>query len=263
MKPVALETIMAAGSVTSIEFFFNNRLAYDIPRGPFPSSNAWLSAYLQTVTRELEANLATPQEDEDEEDLESRRFALEACGKLQAAIAIILPMRGDLEDTALTHHDLNENNILISPSGIITAIIDWEAIIARPLWAATVLPLCFADTTTWPGPQPDKVDYSQESPNSIEMRRLMEDDRDTQGIESRYWGNLECFEKIRMIGVYEETMRKLYPKWNQVVAEAGLKRDLLEAIGLLSLETCSRRIAKWADQVAAGGKQRLDGFQSR
>ncbi|KAK0758527.1 hypothetical protein N5P37_008926 [Trichoderma harzianum] len=134
----ASQSTAAPGRLVSTEFFMGDHLTYDIPRGPFRSSYDWLNAILTIIIRHQTLVL---EKSEDEDDIEDAEDILPVAQTLLALLPKVSPP--DLttsESSALQHHDLNLNNILVNEQGEVTAVLDWEYVSALPLWMLTQMP---------------------------------------------------------------------------------------------------------------------------
>lgn len=115
-------TEVALSVLVSPEFFTGGPPHYDnIPRGPFRSSHDWLSAVLGVILRHQTAILETSK---DEDDIEDAEKVSSVARKLLAHLPTIFPpttLEEPEEATALYHHNLHLNNILVDEQGKITA----------------------------------------------------------------------------------------------------------------------------------------------
>ncbi|KAK0639822.1 phosphotransferase enzyme family-domain-containing protein [Cercophora newfieldiana] len=232
------------GLLVSPGFFMGEHLHYDIPRGPFRSSHDWLCTELNIILQHQAAILKTS---DDEDDIEDAENALSAAQKLLALVPSVFP--SDLEEpeaTALYHHDLHLNNILVDDHGKITAVLDWECVSAMPLWMTANLPKFLEGPEREEEPNPDgylDAKAGQEPPLGGREKN-----------ELYYIHQME-YEATQLRKVYIARLKELWPGWPMEESHAEI--DMFHAI-----EQCdgiwAKRVGRWADRMLNGEKIRFD-----
>ena len=130
-------------------FFWNDHLSLNIPRGPFATSREWLAASLaiknndcdriaQRIAQEKLTGALDEDDDDDDDDNEFARVLIE---RLTQLLPKLFPRTDDhLEDFALRHDDIHEQNILVDAPGQLTALVDWECVSYVHFWKACQIP---------------------------------------------------------------------------------------------------------------------------
>ncbi|KAF5963801.1 aminoglycoside 3'-phosphotransferase/choline kinase domain-containing protein [Fusarium bulbicola] len=248
----APEAVITPGRMVSHEFFMGDHLTYDVPRGPFLSTHDWLSALLAIIIRHQKLVL---EKSEDEDDIEDAEEILPVAQSLLALLPKIFPpdlSRAEL--SALHHHDLNLNNILVDEQGELTAVIDWECVSALPLWMLKQVPKFLDDEPREDEPQRDK--YGNETPEEAaeeEVRRNDPDYLDNEGKNELYWIHKMEYETTQLRKVYHARLDNLCPAW---VEENHLKDDFYEAVSQCD-GLWKKRVHRWAECIEKGESVRL------
>ncbi|KAK4644030.1 hypothetical protein QC761_0048400 [Podospora bellae-mahoneyi] len=207
---------VSPGLLVSHEFFMGDHLYYDIPRGPFRSSHDWLSAVLNIIIVHQTAVLEKTDDEDEKEDAEE---ILPVARRLLALVPKVFPAHPDeAETTALYHHDLHLNNILVNEKGEITAVLDWESISAMPLWMATMVPKVLDEPVREEEPQlhmymdeiPEKCNDKNKCKNELYFIHRME------------------WETTQLRKVYNVTLRELWPEWS--LEESYVELDFFQAV---------------------------------
>lgn len=142
------------GRIVALPFVTGGRGLYEANRGPFETTKDFLSSYQKLVVKQIaDEDVVRPTnhsalaiEDagkieyaSDEASLSYTRWYtpanLELISKILSGLGRITSKLLDDEPvgpTQLFHHDLHENNLLVDDSGNITAVLDWEGIMAFP-----------------------------------------------------------------------------------------------------------------------------------
>jgi hypothetical protein len=224
--PEAPEATVAPGRMISHEFFEGDHLTYDIPRGPFLSTHDWLSAVLAIIIRHQNLVL---EKSKDEDDIENAEEILPIAQSLLAYLPKVFPP--DLnrpEPSALHHHDLHLDNILVDEQGELTAVIDWECVSALPLWKARQVPKFLDGKPREDEPQRDV--YADETPEEAAEEAGRRNDPgylDNEGKDELYWIHKMEYETTQLRKVYNAKLEELCPDW---VEENPLKDDFYEAV---------------------------------
>jgi aminoglycoside phosphotransferase (APT) family kinase protein len=123
--PLPDEPEFAIGPVTTIPFFYGDRLGLRNGRGAFETSSSYLTSLLHLhISATTNRKIAASANDEcDEDDISEFEDAISA------------------ETFSLFHDDISTNNILIDPTTHrITGIVDWECVSLQPSWEVVRVP---------------------------------------------------------------------------------------------------------------------------
>lgn len=225
------------GILVSPQFFVGDHLQYEVPRGPFLSSHDWLTTELDIILRHQNAVLESS---EDEDEIEDAENVLSAVQKLLPLVPRIFPSSLQTpEMTALYHHDLHLNNILVDDQGNITAVLDWECVSTMPRWMSARIPNFLE------GPN------REEEPNRDEYLGAQAETKQSEFQEKNelYYIHQMEYEATQLRKVYMARLRKL---WLECPLETSHDEvDLFQAI-----QQCdgiwAKRVWQWADRVHNG-----------
>lgn len=109
----------------------------------------------------------------DEDLIEDALEMLEVCETALRLVPRFFPTTAEQNaDHALSHHDLNQNNVILDPTTYgIVAIIDWEMICVLPRWDSFYYPKMFLDIEPVTEEEPPiPVDYNDENDYTIVRR---------------------------------------------------------------------------------------------
>ncbi|KAI1132013.1 phosphotransferase enzyme family-domain-containing protein [Nemania abortiva] len=233
---------LSPGPLVTHEFFLGKRLSYDVPRGPFRSSYAWLEAQLKIIVLE---QLAAIKKAEDEDDKEDAEEILLLARRLLSLLPKVFQISGeeDEEPTILWHDDLNLRNILVDDRGEITAIVDWECVSAMPAWVTTNMPKFLQGENRTE--EPIRENYMDETPEDRD-----ESDRDNEGKNPLYWGHLMEYEMTQLREVYGTRLRQSCPDWP--LRHSHTKIDFYEAVIQCNAGVFVRKVNKWINEIESG-----------
>lgn len=225
---------------------------YDIARGPFPSSHAWLSAQLSIIDK---GNTETLIVEEDEDEREDAEDSLRIADKLTKLLPKIFPpLQHPAEQTVLWHDDLSLANILVDDDGKATALIHWECVSCKPLWMTAEMPKFLVGKTREEEPDRDGYGDATEDGN----HGMGSDGLDGEGKTELYWVHLMEYDQTQLRKVYADKMKQLWPQWEtEEVASAGLKLDFYGAVGRCGAGWYLKRTERWIDAVESGSFPRL------
>lgn len=237
------------GRLVSRFFFWGDHFHYDIPRGPFPSSHDWLSAYIGIIRQEQTDTL---QNDDDEDVRADAESYLQVATKLIALLPKIFPpLQHPVERTVLWHDDLSLNNILVDADDAkVTAILDWECVSCQPLWAATEMPKFLLGPTR--EVEPVRDGYADDDSDDVGADGL-----DNEGKTELYWIHRMEYDMTRLRKVYKERMGRLVPWWEMEVLYGALKVDFLGAVARCAAGWRLKRVVRWIEAVEGGKYPRL------
>ncbi|KAL7913769.1 phosphotransferase enzyme family domain-containing protein [Trichoderma velutinum] len=187
---------------------------------------------------------------EDEDDIEDAEDILPVAQSLLALLPKIFP--SDLtspESSALHHHDLNLNNILLNEQGEVTAVLDWECVSALPLWMLTQMPK-FLDGEPRED-EPERNIYADETPEEATAeaeKRNDPDYLDNEGKNELYWIHQMEYEQTQLRKVYSARLKELCREW---VEESPLENDFYEAI-LQCDGIWKKMVGRWVERIEKG-----------
>lgn len=142
------------GKMTSPFFVSKRRLFKPSNRGPFRSSNEYITAKIQRqrdwIRTGVEiANSEDPDEidsDCDEDLIDQAPDMLNACNDVLEFVPSIFPPTETEKSYTLLRHDINPDNIILDPATHqIVGIIDWEMTCILPRWEAFQYPKLLID----------------------------------------------------------------------------------------------------------------------
>ncbi|KAL6822220.1 phosphotransferase enzyme family domain-containing protein [Trichoderma camerunense] len=187
---------------------------------------------------------------EDEDDIEDAEDILPAAQTLLALLPkVFSPDLTRSESSALQHHDLNLNNILVNEQGEVTAVLDWECVSALPLWMLTQMPKFLDGEPREDEPQRDI--YADETPEEAAPeadKRNDPDYLDNEGKNELYWIHKMEYEQTQLRRVYKARIKELCPEW---VEESPLQNDFYEAVSQCD-GIWKTKAGRWAERVEKG-----------
>ncbi|KAH9230898.1 hypothetical protein K456DRAFT_1751964 [Colletotrichum gloeosporioides 23] len=239
------------GRVVDYVFFCGINYNYDIPRGPFESSQEWLKSLLNIIIMEKTA------EAEDAET-ESDRDEPEAIAEVERKLLTVLPIVfADTESSQQTVPwipitDLED--ILIDDDGNITGLVNWNCVSTMSSWFLTQMP-SFLDGKVR-NQEPVREMYGNDNGDDWE-----DDSLDSEGKTILYWEPLMQFEQTKLRKLYTARIEKLRPGWSVEEERSGLKRDFLEAASRCRHLFHISAFRDWADSISRGELRRLQEFE--
>ncbi|KAK3332336.1 phosphotransferase enzyme family-domain-containing protein [Cercophora scortea] len=186
-------------------------------------------------------------EAEDPEDLEN---ALLIISKLNNHLNNFFPPNPNPapEPSIIFHDDLNRHNLLLSSTGVLTAVVDWECVSALPLFTACQYP-----------------PFLQGKPNEIEpIKHIYQHDEHGQ-VDEIYWEHLEYFELTQLRRFFLDEMRRLQPGWVEIFESrtSQRQRDFELAVAACDDPFMLRRILKWLADMEESGVENVPGLEER
>ncbi|CDF40406.1 unnamed protein product [Chondrus crispus] len=235
------QTKFRVGQIVSNEFFWDDRSTQDFPRGPFRSSRSWLHARL-LVHRHESKDIIETSRDEDDIDM------AEQVAILERRLAALLPsifkfnLNHEVEETALFHDDLSQQNIMVDEDGNLTAIIDWECVSALPLWRVCQIPYFLRGR--------ERMEMPNRSTYAMDENGLAEDGE----INEVYVQHLLQYEQTELRKEFLNEIKNIEPAWFAIYSsDLNLRKaDFETAVNYIDDEFCIKLISKWLDDVAAG-----------
>ncbi|KAJ5352558.1 hypothetical protein N7452_001532 [Penicillium brevicompactum] len=220
--------------IVSLSFFWDTRLRHNISRGPYHSSRDWLATHLGLIQNECIFKLdQLPVEDLSEDD-EADKDDFERTLKLAKDLSDLLPRifesHQNCEPSIIFHGDLSRHNILVSQSGELTAVLDWEFVQLMPLWKACdyakfLIGPSRSDASSIP------QSYTGASPD----------------LGNRLWHREAAF--FRKIFLDEITSTK---EWVEVFDKSQILRDFDLAVAICGQEFMAKGIREWIQDVISG-----------
>lgn len=231
---------VVVGQIVSMAFFWDRRSTYDLPRGPFHSSRAWLESRLLLVSKDCNAILSN--EDADEDDVETAETTQELVTRLQRSLPDIFPDTDEgQEHFSLCHDDISQQNILVDNSGHLAALVDWECVAVLPLWKTCQFPSFLV------GRDRENLPQREEYAGGTEKS-------DDQGGDDLYCEHVAEYELTKLRSAFLERMETMQPQWVQTWRDpvAQKKADVDMAIQYCDSELCQRAISIWLDRIDKG-----------
>ncbi|KAJ5809567.1 uncharacterized protein N7503_001785 [Penicillium pulvis] len=227
------------GRIVSMHFFWGSHVLQDINRGSFRSSNDWIISRLSLNENDCHLTLdklpASDRDSEDEDEAEDATRTLQIIEDLKSLIPLIFPPDCDpSEPSMIFHDDLSRHNILVSDSGDVTGILDWECVSALPLWRACDYPAFLEGTPR--RLEPDITRYCAEGngePSDL------------------YWEHLEQYENTLLRDIFIDEMRILEPRWVDIFDKNQYRRDFETAVQNCDNPFIARYIRAWIDDINA------------
>ncbi|KAF8502779.1 hypothetical protein F5888DRAFT_1800325 [Russula emetica] len=128
--PLSDDPEFAIGPLTTIPFFYGDRIRLQNSRCAFETSSSYLTSLLHLhISSTMNRKIAASTDDEyDEDDISEFEDIIAAYESLLSVLPIFFPSdASDAETFSLFHDDISTNNILVDPTTYrITGIVDWE-----------------------------------------------------------------------------------------------------------------------------------------
>lgn len=231
------------GRIVSMAFFWENHLALDIPRGPFASSIAWLSAILAHKKHDNDRAILATQALEssgshadDKQENIMTRILIERL--LDIMPKIFPPSHTANESFVLRHDDMHQKNIMVDALRELTALVDWECVSVVPMWKACQLPSLLEGRERSDEPQLEA--YSR---------------NDDGTLDEGYYEHVQEYELTRLRQLFFERMEIVELRWMVEFRASELKADFGWAAENCDTEFCRTRIGNWLDNMMAGLEQ--------
>ena len=220
--------------IVSMPFFWGDHVMHPIPRGPFKSSHDWVAARLSLYEEDAKQMLQA----KDQERHDDAKRSLSIVNRLQKLLPRVFPKgpKGHEVETILLHNDLNLSNILVDEDGQLTAILDWEAVTAVPLWKAYDFPKALDGPRREEKPLPENYGNDEDG----ELTAI-------------YWEDLEEYEMTMLRQVFRTEAARLIPGWVKTYWASQPQRDFDFAIDNFDDLLVRRSVLTWIDEMEAGG----------
>ena len=187
---------------------------------------------------------------DDETDAEDAQESLDLALKLQAAIPIFFPpTEAVLEPTTLFHADLNTTNMLITDSGQLSAILDWECVTAVPRWRACQLPEFLIGRPRDRALTP-RAPQIMPTGLSAEQAATWSEEQGWQVTFHEEWA--WQWDQTRLREVFKQEMRRIDPEWMRVYDVSVKERDFDVAVRNCGEELYRRRTRLWLENSLSG-----------
>ncbi|KAI4641671.1 hypothetical protein J4E93_007769 [Alternaria ventricosa] len=233
------------GDAVTQAFFIDDHIQQSIYRGPFASSQSFVNAHMAFLQHDItKLQHAEGSDGYDSDDEEQAEGMSEIYAKLQKVIPTIFPAAnpGDEdEETILFNGDISFNNIIVSPSGDLVGIVDWECTTTVPPWHACQIPQ-FLD-----GLLPTSTTSQSQPPLPLTPEALA--DKDAVQFHHE---QLQAYELTCLRTFFVEEMRRQCPEWLVYWQEGAKKRDVLIAIEECGDDSQWTLINGWLDAVLEG-----------
>ena len=257
IKPTVPKDDLDVGRFVSMFLFWGSRIREDVWRGPFDTSNEWMTSMLYFIENDCLAVLdndsqpAAPERDTDsgraakpgrdiEADKNNALSTLNIVRKLYLLLPTIFP-EGDSDDpepepSVLVHDDLAARNILVHDSGEqfgeLSAVLDWECVSTYPLWCACDFPAFLKARPRYE--EPDKNKYKINEDGNLELR---------------YWNNLLQYETTLLRDVFFDIMKALEPRWVAIYRQSERERDFDTAVHSCHDPSLAGPILAWIEDL--------------
>ena len=222
------------GRVVSMAFFWEQHIEHDISRGPFLTSQQWLTARL--LLTQMDANTVTANSC-DEDELEVAETRLDLVSRLFRCMPRYL--RSEEENNGLMcclhHDDLSSQNILVDlKHGTLNGIVDWECVNYVPLWKACQIP---------------RFLRSRDRPKALVYEDYLNDDGTlTEGYPD---DQLE-YELTMLRSAFLDRMAEIQPLWTEVYEASGEMADFCFGVENCDHDLYGKWIGWWLDNQDAG-----------
>ncbi|KAF4822106.1 Altered inheritance of mitochondria protein 9 [Colletotrichum siamense] len=239
------------GRVVDYVFFCGNNYDYDIPRGPYESSQEWLKSLLNIIILEKTAEAENAETESDKDEPEA---IAEVERKLLTVLPIVFCDSEPSKQTVPWSPITDLEDILIDDDGNITGLVNWNCVSTMPSWFLTQMP-SFLDGKVR-HQEPVREIYGDDNGDDWE-----DDGLDSEGKTILYWEHLMQFEQTKLRKLYKARMEKLRPGWSVEEESSGLKRDFLEAASRCRHLFHISAFRDWADSISRGELRRLQEFE--
>lgn len=228
-----LSTGFLVGRIVSTPFFWVDNVKQVAQRGPFRSSQEWLSAHLLFNRNNVEKTLETS---DDEDDLEDANETSQNIQKMLSLLPSFFPTDpGQVpEVSALRHDDLSDRNILVDQDGNLTAVLDWECVSALPLWKVCQVPALLESTERHD--RPVKGGYTVD---------------DNGEVNQLYWIHLEAYERTQLRALFLQEMERIEPEWIKTSSMASTESKTDFELAVLNCDgfVCWKAIHEWLEDA--------------
>ena len=149
------------------------------------------------------------------------------------------------ERTVVWHDDLSLSNMITGEDGNLNGIIDWECVSTIPIWAATDTPSFLRSQDRHGEPRPER--YLRRAP-TVDIYG-----RDDEGLDDKYWRDLEDYE-FTILRAHYDSCRRHHNPWckNDLPKDEKLKYDFLDAINLCRAQDLGGAVDDWIDELEEG-----------
>ena len=238
-------THYTVGEAVTQAFFIDDHIQQPIYRGRFASSQSFVDAHMAFLQHDItKLQHAEDSDSYDSDDEEQAEGMSEIYTKLEKVIPKVFTTPAEEhkhEESILFNGDISLNNILVSSSGSLVGIVDWECTTTVPPWYACQIPQ-FLDgllpTSTTSQPQP---------PLPLTPEALA--DKDAVQFHNE---QLQCYELTCLRTFFVEEMRRQCPEWLVHRKDGAKKRDVLIAIEECGDDSQWTLINGWLDAVLDG-----------
>ncbi|KAJ5362535.1 Aminoglycoside phosphotransferase [Penicillium brevicompactum] len=237
--------------IVSIPFFWGPHLQQQIPRGPFDSSQHWITARLAIIRNEFEPvvkRLSAGKLSRDEEcDKIDGENTLKRMEKLGTLLPRMQQMQDDSRPSVIFHDDLSRNNILVGDGGEMTGVIDWEFVSLVPSWRVCDYPEFLRLTSSPRLSKPDPATYSPEADGSL---------------SEMYFEDLDQYETTVLRKSFMEEMNRVAKPWVDLFDQAQTLKDFDLAVTHCDDVLGLSAIESWITDLG-DGKANLESLQER
>ncbi|KAL3472952.1 hypothetical protein BJX99DRAFT_261772 [Aspergillus californicus] len=238
----------AIGRISAQHFFWAEHYEMDVPRGPFPSSRAWISSQLLLYEKDAEIEMKNAENGQPGSWLKGEKSLQRTVLALQRNLDAAFPPEEDNTETyTLYHHDISFQNILADAGGRITGLVDWECVNIVPTYKSMENPSCLV------GPDSDLDDYLNPDEYLKINGSVEENDLYREAV-------LE-YELTKLRPIFIDEMKRLSSEWVRVHGDEKLR---LKADFEFAVQICAfwrdRNIEDWIEGLEKGEIEHLKEF---
>lgn len=216
------------GETVLPQFFKSTNIHLDIPRGPFASSRAYITARIQLTqhwARKLDLT-----DDDDAEHYADIQAVLSGIQTLLPRLFLAAQdQEQEQEPTTLCNRDISASNMLITPHGDLASIVDWECTAFVPHYQAVAIPAFLKGPALAAPPEPQ-----------------------TPSTEA-HLEQLEQYEKARLREFFVQEMARVEPGWVRVYESQRVCQDVLLAMEYCENDMLVKWARGWVEKVVQGG----------
>jgi hypothetical protein len=235
-----------------------HRPGYNFPAilGPQFCSHDWVQVRLAEVARLLDETISGFPAAE-AGDVVAQHFAKELARDKTQVEAILPFLPGCYspslpESTSLYHWDLHADNIFIDDNDTITAVLDWELLIAVPEWSAMEFPKFLRTKHRKRAPVRD--DYGE-----VEDWLEEEEKSDAMGCNRSYWKAQGEWEATQLRTFYLAEMDRMSPGWADRHRATKFHRVLEQQILFLEYGGWNGDVRGWLEAYQGDGQVPKEG----
>lgn len=230
----------SVGRIVSMSFLWDERVNYDVYRGPFASSFDWLTARLTFVIIESDAVLAST-DTHQQRKASASRYSSNA-KRLQQQLPNFFPQTDVSEGeeksevTILHHYDTSGYNVMADEQGKLTAVLDWDGVSTVPLWKACQMPEFLM--SRYIDEMEDYERYGAVDEEGVHSQKLK--------------AEAISLEKEELRTFFLKEMGRMEPQWVQVYQSSTRLGDFEKAVQLCDSFSKADMVDEWVRHLEHG-----------